>query len=81
MPFLFSPAHQEVASLHDAGYEPGLLTTLSRSVIVDYPFSLVLVRNPRACRDLWGFLFLEVREVVSRPLLPTVSTLSIFRAS
>ena len=41
MPFLYSEPHPDVAWLHEAGYAlpiPGLLTTLSRSVIVDYPF-------------------------------------------
>ena len=55
-----------MACLHDAGYElplPGLLTAWSRSVIVDYPFSLVWVPNPRAFRDLWGFFIAGFNEV------------------
>ena len=61
-----SQAHPDVACIHDAGCElplPGLLTTLSRSAIVDYPFSLVLVRNPRACGDFWGFFVAGFKEV------------------
>ncbi len=59
---------------------PGLLTTLPRSVIVEHLFSLILARNSRVCRHFWGFLLLDSRRWASRPLWPTVSTLSISSA-